>query len=135
MMPDLLSALGRALAQCTRAKHKHRCGAQADGARLRIVFAIIFGKAKIWMSCVCNGSQGLMYHRNGYSHNIKGHSAELEVELLWKQGSNSVRYMSDRTECLRALYNPPANAMNGALYCFPCNVVLPKNCRILVAPA
>ena len=56
MMPDLLSALGRALAQCTRAKHKHRCGAQADGARLRIVFAKNFGKAKIWVSCECNGS-------------------------------------------------------------------------------
>ena len=51
VMPDLLSALARALAQCTRAMHKHRCGAQARGASLRARLAGIFGKAKLSASC------------------------------------------------------------------------------------
>ena len=54
MMPDLERGLGRAVPRSPFTKRKHRNGAQAHGARLRIVFAIIFGKAKIWASCGCN---------------------------------------------------------------------------------
>ena len=53
LIPDLWSALARALAQCTRAKHNHRCGAQARGASLRAAFAAIFGKANAPGTCEC----------------------------------------------------------------------------------